>query len=161
MENRTLGWCGKQKKGIKLVLPNDNICRAYLKKAKSSLQSMNLNYGAGIIDWAVDAAYYARYQSIYALFQKVGIKCEIHDCTIKAFRILFADIFNNSFFDDIENAKEQRINMTYYTDRLVPKEEIKENIDNAAAFVIEIEKYIETINPMDIQKFRAKLKKII
>lgn len=34
-------------------------------------------------------SYYAKYFAVYALFCKIGLKCEIHDCTISLFRYLF------------------------------------------------------------------------
>lgn len=158
MKDEKIQWCKKQKSGIKVVLPSENLCHAYVKKAQNSLRSMDLTYDADILEWAVDAAYYARYQAVYALLQKVGVKCEIHDCTIALFRFLFADIFDNSFFEEIEMAKEQRINLTYYTDRLVPRKEIEENINKASAFVMEIEKYIESASSKEIQQLEKKVK---
>lgn len=38
-----VSWCWKQKRGIKLEEPNDNLCKAYIEKAKSAL---NINYGS-------------------------------------------------------------------------------------------------------------------
>ncbi|MBI2549522.1 hypothetical protein HYW21_09340 [Candidatus Woesearchaeota archaeon] len=31
-------WCWKQNRGIKLEDPNDNLCKAYIEKAKSALR---------------------------------------------------------------------------------------------------------------------------
>ena len=157
MKDNKIDWCKKQKKGIVLIEVNDNISAAYLKKAHNSLKAMDLNYSAKIIDWAVDAAYYARYQALYALLQKCGVKCEIHDCTMVVFRFLFSEHFDETFFKEIEIAKEQRINMTYYTDKFIPHEEIKENVDNAPNFVLEIEKYIDGVSLEELQQLRSKL----
>jgi hypothetical protein len=53
-----LRWCLKKEKGVKLVRPNDNVCRSYVKKAESSLVSMRLNSSEGIDDWTASTAYY-------------------------------------------------------------------------------------------------------
>jgi len=37
MDCRKLKWCFRQKKGIKLVKPSDNLCEAYLQKAKEAV----------------------------------------------------------------------------------------------------------------------------
>ncbi len=80
-DKRYLRWCLKQAKGIRLVKPSENLIKAYLRKARSALKSMKVNAEVGITEWAVSASYYAKYFAMYALLQKIGIKCEIHDCT--------------------------------------------------------------------------------
>ena len=152
-------WCGKQKKGIKLTEPNENLCTAYIRKAETSLKSMHLNHQAKIYDWAVDAAYYARYQAFYGLLQKCGISCEIHDCSIMLLRFLFADIFDEAFFRELENAKDQRINLVYYTNRIVPQEEIEKNIASASGFVLKMEEFTSKMNSENIQVLQQQLKK--
>lgn len=152
-----LQWCSRQKKGVKLTEPNDNLCIAYLKKSETSLKSMQLNYQEKISDWTVDAAYYARYQVLYALLQKCGITCEIHDCSIMLLRFLFADIFDESFFTELERAKEQRINLVYYTNRLVSEEEIKKNVTLTPNFVLKIEEVISKIQQEKIKEIRRRL----
>ena len=105
MKDKKLAWCRKQKHGIELIEPNENVSSAYLKKAHTSLRSMDINYKESILDWTVDAAYYARYQAVYALMQRIGVKCEIHDCTIELFRFLFNDSFDEKLFLELESAK--------------------------------------------------------
>ncbi len=79
----------KQAKGIRLVKPSDNLVKAYLRKSRNAVKSMEVNAGVGITEWAVSASYYAKYFAVYALLQKIGMKCEIHDCTIALFDHLF------------------------------------------------------------------------
>ena len=154
-------WCGRQKKGIKLIEPNQNLCAAYLKKAETSLKSMHLNYQEKIYDWAVDAAYYARYQALYGLLQKCGIACEIHDCSLILLRFLFTELFDEALVAELEKAKEQRINLVYYTNRLVSEEEIAKNILSTSNFVLKIEETISKMNSDKIQKLQEQLKKLI
>jgi uncharacterized protein (UPF0332 family) len=51
---------------------------------------MEVNAQANIEEWTVSASYYAKYFSVYALLSKIGVRCEIHDCTIALFGYLFS-----------------------------------------------------------------------
>jgi uncharacterized protein (UPF0332 family) len=90
---------------------------------------------------------------------KIGIKCEIHDCTLGAAKLLL--IIKHGFMKEIERAKEQRVNMQYYTDRTVSDEEYEKNIKSAPRFVIEMEKIASSLTKNDIQIIRDKMEKII
>lgn len=89
-ERRYLKWCLDQNKGIRLAKPSENLMKAYMEKSKNALKSMDVNAKASITEWAVSASYYA-YFIVYALLSKIGVKCEIHDCTIALFNYLFGD----------------------------------------------------------------------
>ena len=82
----------KQTKGLTLVEPNENLAHAYLKKAEDSLISMRINI---IRDWKVSTAYYAMYFSLYAILMKIGVKSEIHTCTIEFARKYLKEYFNS------------------------------------------------------------------
>ncbi|MBM3303759.1 MAG: HEPN domain-containing protein [Candidatus Aenigmarchaeota archaeon] len=157
-----IAWCARKKDGIRMVSPSDNLCDAYLKKANDALRSMRLNLADGIMDWTVDTAYYARYHAVYALLQKCGIKSEIHDCSIAAAWLLFREKMGEGMLRELENAKQQRINLTYYTNRLVTIAEIKKNAESAPAFVLAMEKIISEFGgPEEIAKTRDILKRAI
>lgn len=151
-------WCLNVKRGVKLIRPNDNLSKAYIKKAEDSLMSMRVNLREGIKDWASSAAYYARYHILYALFMKCGIKSEIHECTIEIAKTLFGDIILSKRIKELENAKIQRINLQYYTDRLVEESELKENMETAGDFVMKLKSIIDEIGPDYIERVRNKLK---
>jgi uncharacterized protein (UPF0332 family) len=155
-----INWCMKQKRGIKIDLPNDNLCDAYLKKARNSLKAMQVNNNEGLIDWAVDAAYYARYHIIYSLLQKCGIKCETHDFSIMLIKLLFLEELDNELISELEEAKKQRINLVYYTDRLVPDMDIRQNIAMAPNFLLKVEEIIDGVSKEKINEVRKELKEI-
>src|SRR3989344_297184 len=150
-------WCSKIKKGVKIVVPNENLCSAYLKKANDSLTAMNLISTAKLYDWAADAAYYSRYHAIYALLQKCGIESEIHDCSILSIKFLFSDKISATLIKELENAKNQRVDLVYYTNRGPTEEELKKNIALASNFVLVIEKVIFELKQEDIKEIRQKL----
>ncbi len=154
-------WCLKQRRGVKLVELNDNLSKAYLKKSELALRSMNVNMAENIVQWAVEAAYYSRYYSIYALLQKCGIESEIHDCSLNLIEFLFKDKFGAELIEELKNAKNQRIDLVYYTNRFVSEEDIRKNIDSAPAFVLNAEKINSELSNEEIEDLRLKLTELI
>ena len=77
----SLGWCKKQKRGIKLVDFNLDVAKGYLKMAGDSIGTMNWEKDENLV-FSVSAGYYCIYCSIYSIMQKIGVKCEIHSCSI-------------------------------------------------------------------------------
>lgn len=70
MKDETITWCLKQKRGIRIIQPNENLTKAYLKKAISALNTMNAASDIGEPDWITTTAYYARYFALYAMLMK-------------------------------------------------------------------------------------------
>ena len=114
-DRRYLKWCLRQEKGVKLVKPSENLKKAYLEKSRNALKSMDVNAKAGISEWAVSASYYAKYFAVYALLSKIGVKCEIHDCTIAVFNYLFGNSVPPQITHELRKSKEDRIEQQYYT----------------------------------------------
>jgi len=83
LRDDNLAWCLKQKHGIRIVEPNEDLAKAYLKKAISALNTMTAALKIQETDWIATTAYYARYFALYSLLVKIGVKSEIHDCTIR------------------------------------------------------------------------------
>jgi len=88
-----------------MVNPSDNLTKAYLEKSRNALKSMEVNANAGITEWAISAAYYARYFAVYALLSKIGAKCEIHDCTITLFNYLFGSDVQADMVEQLRQSK--------------------------------------------------------
>lgn len=156
---RYLGWCLSQNKGIRLVKPSSNLLKAYLKKAGDALRSMDVNAKAGITEWAVSASYYARYFAVYALFQKIGVKCEIHDCTIALFEYLFGDSVPSQLIHELQQSKEYRIEAQYYTQEV--KVDLDQMISETKNFVLEVEKIIDSLNPERITHLQNRLNELV
>ncbi len=104
---KKINWCLKQKKGIELVEANDNLSEAYFKDADDSIESMSNTKGM----WKTVMAYYACYYALYALLMKVGIKCEIHDCSLALMQ--FFD-FSEEDKQLLEKMKKERVEVQYY-----------------------------------------------
>jgi uncharacterized protein (UPF0332 family) len=154
-----VSWCWKQKRGIKLEEPNDNLCKAYVEKAKSALNMLDSAIEKDEVDWIAATAYYSRYFSLYALLQKCGIKSEIHDCTISLMHFLFVedDIIPESLYAELLLAKDLRVDTQYYVTEQIDKEKLKNDSTTARNFVLKMEEIIETIIPNQITEIRQKL----
>ena len=74
-------WCGKQPKGIKLVEPNENLAKEYIVTAEETLGILKTIEGKSNF-WLAVTKYYLEYFTVYSLLMKLGIKSEIHECTI-------------------------------------------------------------------------------
>ncbi|MCJ7559711.1 HEPN domain-containing protein [Candidatus Bathyarchaeota archaeon] len=110
-------------------------------------------------DWTATTAYYARYFALYALLMKIGVKSEIHDCTINVAKLLSKNlILNPRLTDDITKAKQTRIDTQYYVEKEPNQTEIKNNVEATRKFVLEIEQTIENITPEQINSVRTQLK---
>lgn len=140
-----LDWCMKQVKGIKLVTPNDELCDEYLKSSEEDL--INLEKVTG--KWISVTAYYACYNALYAFLCKIGIKCEIHDCTI-ALMDLFG--YDDKDIELIEELKKNRVDVQYYL-----KEPKKIDFDIVKKFIAKTKEIIMNIDEIKKKEIRAKI----
>ena len=113
-----LDWCLKQAKGIRLIEPNNLLCKEYLKSSEEDLINFNKVTGK----WISVTAYYSCYNAFYALLCKIGVKCEIHDCTIGLMNLFGYDEDEIKFIEDL---KKNRINVQYYLQKSKPIDIIK------------------------------------
>jgi uncharacterized protein (UPF0332 family) len=150
---RYLKWCLKQGRGIRLAAPSDNLMKAYLEKSHNALKSMEVNAREGIVEWTVSASYYAKYFAVYALLAKVGVKCEIHDCTIALFGYLFSAPEFRHLVRELRRSKEDRVDVQYYSRQI--KADIGGLMRQTKEFVLQIEELIDGLNTQktaDLQK---------
>lgn len=156
---RYLKWCLNQSKGIRIVKPSDNLLKAYLQKTRNARRSMEINAKADITEWVVSASYYAKYFAVYALLQKIGVKCEIHDCTITLFEYLFGDSVSPKIIQELRQSKEYRIEFQYYTQEI--EVDLNQLMDETKNFVLEVEKIIDNLNPERITQLQNHLKELV
>src|SRR3989344_2996533 len=90
MDSKQIKWCCKKKNGISLVEPSKNLSLAFIEKAERSLEEMN---NAKYIESKLNFAYYAMYEAVYAVLQRIGVKSEIHTCTIEFMKVFLSEHF--------------------------------------------------------------------
>jgi len=158
-DERYLRWCLKQNKGIRVDKASENLVKAYLQKSRNASKSMEVNAQAGLAEWAIAASYYAKYFAVYSLLSKIGVKCEIHDCTITVFEYLFGDSISKETLKELRDSKENRVEAQFYTQEI--NVELGEVIKKTKQFVLEIEKLIDSLNPENILRMQNKLKILV
>lgn len=122
---------------------------------------MSAAYKIKETDWILTTAYYARYFALYALLMKIGVKSEIHDCTINIAKLLSNNgILTPNLIEDIAKAKQTRIDTQYYVEKEQSPKIIQRNVEAARKFVLEIEKTIDNITTEQINGIRAQLIKL-
>jgi uncharacterized protein (UPF0332 family) len=139
-------WCLEQKRGIRIIEPNNNLSQQYVKSSEENLDMMVKVTGK----WKSITAYYACYEAFYALLQKIGIKCEIHDCTLELFNLI--EGFDDKLKNFIIDLKEERIDVQYYLKSPKPLDE-----NQVKDFVLSCKYKISSITVDEIAKIRDKI----
>ena len=110
-----ISWCKKQSKGIKLIEPNENLSKEYYENAEESLRVLRSINETKSNMWLATTKYYIEYFAVYSVLMKIGIKCEIHDCTIELIRFLEnQEIIEKGVSEILEKDKGLRIDNQYY-----------------------------------------------
>jgi len=104
-------WCAKLKNGIKLIEPNQNVAESYFLKADNAISNAITSKTE---EWKAISAYYACYDAIYAMLQKVGIKCENHECSIALMEFLG---FSSEEINFIKDLRDNRESAQYYVNK--------------------------------------------
>mgnify|MGYP001560003466 CR=1 FL=1 len=153
-----INWCAGKKEGLSLIEPNSNLAEAYTKKAEEALESMRVNV---IKDWKISTAYYTLYFSLYSILMKIGIKCEIHSCTIAFVKRFLGDFFSEEDLDFVEDSLKARIDSQYYIDRTVPDEQYHKMLKNAPHFLVKCKSFLIKINEKKINEIRKEFQKVL
>lgn len=151
-------WCLRQRKGIELVKPNENLASAYLLKAENALASMRANKGN--LEWEISSSYYVMYFSLYAILMKVGVKCEIHSCTLEFMRVYLGDYFTVEEMEFLEDSCSTRVEAQYYVAHAVDDLTYQRMIEDAPDFMIKCKNVVSRIGEADVHRIREDLQKI-
>ncbi len=89
-------------------------------------------------DWEISSSYYTMYFSIYAILMKVGIKCEIHSCTINFMKHMLNNHFTNDEINLIEKSQKARIDTQYYSNRNISDDLYNEITNKVPSFLVKM-----------------------
>ena len=85
---------------------------------------------------------------------KLGIKCEIHDCTIALVKFLEDfGIFEKNTYKILEEDKELRIDNQYY----LKNKPVNIDFDELSIFLLSIRKSLDNLNSNKIKEIRDKI----
>jgi len=149
----SLSWCFKQKDGIKIIEINDNLTKSYIKMAEDSLGTMNRERHFNL-RFAISACYYSMYYSLYAVCMKIGIKCEIHSCTIELMKKFLHNYYSEEDVKIIKKAFDLRIIAQYYVDKIIDKKDVDFIMKEAPLFFAKTKEILTKINENDILEIR-------
>lgn len=149
-----LSWCLNQKKGIKLIEPNDNLFTEYVQTAEETLEILKTIKGKSKV-WLATTKYYCEYFSFYALLMKVGIKCEIHECTIKLCKVFEElKVVPEGYSKILDEDKQLRIDNQYY----LKNREVPIDYDKIVNFVITLKSIGIKLSTDKIEEIRKRVK---
>ena len=151
-------WCAGKREGLSLIEPNSNLGEAYIQKAEEALESLMVNV---IKDWKISTAYYTLYFSLYSVLTKIGIKCEIHSCTIAFAKMFLRDFFSEEDLDFTEDSLKARIDSQYYIDRTVPDEQYNKMVKNAPEFLVKCKSILIKLNEKKINEIRKEFQRAL
>ena len=151
-----INWCKKQENGIKLIEPNANLSQEYYQNAEESLRVLRNIYETKSNMWLATTKYYIEYFAVYSVLMKIGIKCEIHDCTIVLTEFLEKEnILKAGTYQMLEKDKELRIDNQYYL-KNIP---VDIDFEQLSTFMISIKETLDQLDNGKIIEIREKIKK--
>lgn len=153
-----INWCMKKDKGIRIIESKDYLVEGYLKKAKDSIGTMDREKDKNIV-FAISAGYYAMYYSLYAVLQKIGIKCEIHDCTIEFMKQFLMDFYSDEDVRLIESGFSLRNTLQYYINEDVNKQDIGTVLENSYDFYVRSRDIVGRLKKKKADEIKSKLGK--
>lgn len=153
----SIKWCLKQKGGLELIKPNENMAESYLKMAEESIEVLKDITRSNI--WTATTSYYIFYYSLYALMLRIGVKCEIHSCSLQFMKQVLADFYSREDVDMIYKAFHARIDLQYYANRPVDKQAIEDVRKYCKGFFIKTQDIISRVTEEQIKEIRNSLHK--
>ena len=154
-----LKWCCSKKEGIKIIEPNDNLSLGYAQMAENAIGTMNREKSLNL-QFAISACYYSMYYSLYSILMKIGIKCEIHTCTLEFMKRLLSDFYSDEDIKIIKRAFDVRNTSQYYVDKIVSKEDTEFIFSKAPYFLSKSNEILSKINEKDILKIRKEVEEV-
>ena len=151
----SIKWCLKQKNGLEITEPNINMSDSYLKMAEESINILNGVEKSKI--WTATMVYYIFYYSLYSLMLRIGIKCEIHSCSLEFMKVYLNKFYNNEDFHMIQKSFSARIDLQYYADRLVDGKIIEETKKYCKDFFLKTKDILSKITESQINTIRKNL----
>ena len=153
-------WCCHKEGGINLVEASVNLSEGYIQMAENAIGTMNREKKLNL-QFAISACYYSMYYSLYSVMMKMGIKCEIHTCTLTFMKKMLNSLYSEEDCKIINKAFSARDTSQYYVDRIVPKEDIDFIFLKAVPFLSKSKDILSKINERDILKIRKEVESVI
>jgi uncharacterized protein (UPF0332 family) len=146
-------WCFSIKKGLKKTEPSKRIAFSYLDEAEKTLSKIKELIEEDDLVWASVRIYYCAYYSLYSFLQRIGIKSENHECSIK----LVKKLLKEEFIDQIDSFKDNRVDSQYYL-KTGNKTKLFDLYKNVKEFYLNFKEIVSNIKEEDIKIYLNKIK---
>ena len=104
--------------------------------------------------WLATTKYYIEYFAIYSILMKIGIKCEIHDCTIALVKFLEDQgIIEKGTSKILEKDKELRIDNQYY----LKNKPVNIDFEKLSNFMLSIKSSLDKLDDKKITELKKKI----
>jgi uncharacterized protein (UPF0332 family) len=152
---KKISWCKKKEGGIKIQEPNDNLSQEYYENAEESMKVLKSIKETKSNMWLATTKYYIEYFAVYSVLMKIGIKSEIHDCTIALASFLEnEEIIEKGTSKILENDKKLRIDNQYY----LKNKFVNVDFEKLSDFMLSIKNSLEKLDNEKIRELREMLK---
>ncbi len=153
---KKISWCKRQEKGIKLIEPNDNLSEEYYQNAEESLKVLRSIRETKSNMWLATTKYYIEYFAVYSVLMKIGVKCEIHDCTIALSGFLEEEgILKQGISKTLSYDKKLRIDNQYY----LKNKPVDIDFERLSLLILSIKESLNNIDTNKINEVRKKISK--
>ena len=98
--------------------------------------------------------YYALYFALYSVMMRVGIRSEIHTCSIEVMRRILSPYFNAKDVSMVERAQKARVEAQYYSSSEIPDPFLGELTRFCPRFVVHCKRIGENLTESDIIPLR-------
>ena len=151
---RKISWCKRKENGIRLIEPNDNLSDEYFQNAEESLKVLVSIRETKSNMWLATTKYYIEYFAVYSVLMKIGVKCEIHDCTLVLAKLLEDErVIRQGISKILEKDKELRIDNQYYL-KNIP---VVISLETLSDFLISIKEILNCLDKNKIMEIRDKI----
>ena len=89
---------------------------------------------------------------------KIGIKCEIHSCTISFMKNFLYKYFEEEEIILINKSKKARNDTQYYSDRNISDKLYQQITNNASSFLVKCKDVLNGLDETSIKEIRDKLR---
>lgn len=141
--------------GLKLITPSTKMSVSYLKMAEDTLDSLDKSESSKI--WTAAKVYYVFYYALYAVMLSIGVKCEMHACSIEFMKKFLVPPYSKKDLVMIKKAFVNRNNLQYYVDRPVKQVDIDITKAYCKKFYTATRKILATAKLSQVKRIRDTL----
>ncbi|MFA5797371.1 MAG: hypothetical protein WC916_05025 [Candidatus Woesearchaeota archaeon] len=151
----SINWCFKTANGIRIINPSEAYALAYLRMADESIRALS-DIKESLV-WKAAASYYIFYYSLYAVMMRIGVKCEIHACSIAFMKRYLMNYYSSEDARIIETAFTVREDTQYYVDRPINTVQIDAIAVYCLQFCAKTRRILTALTNQEISSLRKTL----